>query len=152
MGQERWADDESDDKCGLDLISLHPPSPSHDEQSVKFQQDVDWISIVKNFWKTFTGARALENFYESWANDFREEFIVDFLLTCSEVALMKYFQCSQIFSWLISWQLHRWLQQLLCDIIANYVSTWHCKYVTINLVIIYSNHSIYLLFTRFNSH
>lgn len=59
-----------------------------------------------------------------------------------EVWVLKYFQWQRIFSLLDIVTIRTWLQQLLCDIIANYVQTWHCKYVTINVSIIYSNHSI----------
>ena len=67
---------------------------------------------------------------------------LDFDLVGWLYEVLKYFQCNQIFSLLDIVTIRTWLQQLLCDITANYVQTWHCKYVTINVSIIYSNHSI----------
>ena len=47
----------------------------------------------------------------------------------------SYFQCEArtIFPFcLMSWQLGLWLQQLLGDIPANNVQTWHCDYVPVS--------------------
>ena len=73
--------------------------------------------------------------FEIWSNDFFETPAAAAAGRPCGGTRASYFQCEArtIFPFcLMSWQLGFWLQQLLGDIPANNVQTWHCDYVPVS--------------------